>query len=180
MYTNHIYFFAHFICLSFPAEANDWTTIRDGSNNRLSIGQFSFKKKGSSSYTDANNACDVLAMFYLMSFLQLEDYHVTTIHSNVTDTAMMTIKNSSVPPANEQPINVNSIGRVNKKLMRFIIDYVSLQLVFNNWYPFSTQVSEAPYAKMTPPDVMSAIKRNQMIFVSLCPTFNHNLHSFFR
>ena len=78
------------IYLSFP-EANDWTNIRDGSNNRLSIGQFSFKKKGSSSYTDANNACDVLAMFYLMSFLQMEDYHVTTIHSNVTDTAMMTV-----------------------------------------------------------------------------------------
>jgi hypothetical protein len=51
--------------------------------------------------------------------------------------------------------------------MRFIIDYVSLQLVFNNWYPFSTQVAPAPYAKMTPPDVMSAIKRNQMIFVPL-------------
>ena len=89
MYTNHIYFSAHYIYLSFP-EANDWTNIRDGRNNVLSIGQFSFKKKGSSSYTDANNACDVLAMFYLMSFLQLEDYHVTTIHSNVTDTGMMT------------------------------------------------------------------------------------------
>jgi hypothetical protein len=171
--------FAHFICLSSP-KANDWTAIRDGNNNRLSIGEFSFKKKGLSSYTEANNAHDVIAMLYLMSFLQLEDYHVTTAHSTVTDTAMLRIKNSSEPTANEQPINVNSFGRVNKKLCRFIIDYVSLQVVFNNWYPFSTQVAPAPYAKMTPANVMAAIKRNQMIFVSLCLTFNNNLYSFFR
>ena len=171
--------FAHFICLSSP-KANDWTAIRDGNNNRLSIGEFSFKKKGLLSYTEANNARDVIAMLYLMSFLHLEDYHVTTAHSTVTDTAMLRIKNSSKPTANEQPINVNSFGRVNKKLCRFIIDYVSLQLVFNNWYPFSTQVAPAPYAKMTPENVMAAIKRNQMIFVSLCLTFNNNLYSFFR
>jgi hypothetical protein len=172
--------FAHFfICLSSP-KANDWTAIRDGNNNRLSIGEFSFKKKGLLSYTEANNARDVIAMLYLMSFLHLEDYHVTTAHSGVTDTAMLTIKNSSKPTANKQPINVNSFGRVNKKLCRFIIDYVSLQVVFNNWYPFSTQVAPAPYAKMTPENVMAAIKRNQMIFVSLCLTFNNNLYSFFR
>ena len=123
---------------------------------------------------------DVIAMLYLMSFLQLEDYHVTTAHSSVTDTAMLIIKNSSKPTGNDQPINVNSFGRVNKKLCRFIIDYVSLQVVFNNWYPFSTQVAPAPYAKMTPENVVTAIKRNQMIFVSMCLTFNTNLYSFFR
>ncbi len=114
-----------------------------------------------------------------MPFLHLEDYHVTKTHTTVVDTAMLRIKMSSDPPVNKQPINVNSFGRVNKKLCRFIIDYVSLQVVFNNWYPFSTQVAPAPYAKMTPEDVMTAIKRNQMIFVSLCLTFNNNLYSFF-
>jgi hypothetical protein len=118
-------------------------------------------------------------MLYLMSFLQLEDYYVTTAHSTVTDAAMLRIKNSSDPPANEQPINVNSFGRVNKKLCRFIIDYVSLQVVFNNWYPFSTQVAPAPCAKMTPENVITAIKRNQMICVSLCLTFTNNLYSVF-
>jgi hypothetical protein len=118
-------------------------------------------------------------MLYLMPFLHLEDYHVTKTHTTVVDTAMLRIKMSSDPPVNKQPINVNSFGRVNKKLCRFIIDYVSLQVVFNNWYPFSTQVAPAPYAKMTPEDVMTAIKRNQMIFVSLCLTFNNNLYSFF-
>jgi hypothetical protein len=125
-------------------------------------------KKGLSSYTEANNARDVIAMLYLLSFLHLEDYHVTKVHSTVTDTAILRIKMSSHPPVNKQPININSFGRVNKKLCRFIIGYFSLQVVFNNWYPFSTQVAPAPYAKMTPENVMTAIKRNQMIFVSLC------------
>jgi hypothetical protein len=40
-------------------------------------------------------------------------------------------------------------------------------------------VAPAPYAKMTPENVIVAIKRNQMIFVSLCLTFNNNLYSFF-
>ncbi len=75
---------ADFICLSSP-KANDWTAIRDGNNNRLSmIGEFSFKKKGLSSYTEANNARDVIAMLHLLSFLHLEDYHVTKVDSTVT------------------------------------------------------------------------------------------------
>ena len=157
------------------------TAIRDGNNNRLSIGEFSFMKKGLSSYTEANNARDVIAMLNPLSFLHLEDYHVTKVHSTVTDTAILRIKMSSHPPVNEQPININSFGRVNKKLCHFIIDYFSLQVVFNNWYPFSTQVAPAPYAKMTPEDVMTAIKRSQMIFVSLCLclTFNNNIYSYF-
>ena len=103
-YTNWLYpnsIFAHFICLSSP-KANDWTAIRDGNNNRLSIGEFSFKKKGLSSYTEANNARDVIAMLYLMSFLQLEDYHVTTAHSTVTDTAMLRI-NPVIPLLTNNP-----------------------------------------------------------------------------
>ena len=125
--------FADFICLSSP-KANNWTAICDGNNNRLSIGEFSFMKKGLSSYTEANNARDVIAMLYLLSFFHLEDYHVMKVHSTVTDTAILRIKMSSHPPVNGQPININSVGCVNKKLCRFIIGYFSLQVVFNNWY----------------------------------------------
>jgi hypothetical protein len=110
-------------------------------------------------------------MLYLLSFLHLEDYHVTKTHTTVVDTAMLRIKMSSDPPVNEQPINVNSFGRVNKKLCRFIIDYVSLQVVFNNWYPFSTQVAPAPYAKMT--RVQTAITNN-CFFCLFVPTYHQN------
>ena len=55
-------------------------------------------------------------------------------YSNVSDSMMKLIKKTSKPGLNEAPINSNSFGRVNKKFIRFFIDMLSLQLVFDNWY----------------------------------------------
>jgi hypothetical protein len=50
-------------------------------------------------------------------------------------------------------------GRVNKKFAWFVIDFISVQLVFNNWYPFLTQFSLSPFAKNIPEEVKQALKR---------------------
>ncbi len=55
-------------------------------------------------------------------------------YSNLSDSKKKLIKHTSAPGRNDAPINNNSFGRVNKKFIRFFIDMLSLQLVFNNWY----------------------------------------------
>jgi hypothetical protein len=52
---------------------------------------------------------------------------------------------------------------VNKKFSWFVIDFISVQLVFNNWYPFLMQFAPSPFAKNIPEEVESALKKNQMI-----------------
>jgi hypothetical protein len=68
---------------------------------------------------------------------------------------------------------------VNKKFAWFVIDFISVQLVFNNWYPFSTQFAPSPFAKNIPEKVESALKNNQMIFINMCICFYHNANILF-
>jgi hypothetical protein len=68
---------------------------------------------------------------------------------------------------------------MNKKFARFVIDFISVQLVFNNWYPFSTQFAPSPFAKNIPEEVESALKNNQMILINICICFDHNANILF-
>jgi hypothetical protein len=68
---------------------------------------------------------------------------------------------------------------VNKKFALFVIDFISVQLVFNNWYPFSTQFAPSPFAKNILEEVESALKNNQMIFINICIHFDHNANMLF-
>jgi hypothetical protein len=56
---------------------------------------------------------------------------------------------------------------------------ISVQLVFNNWYPFSTQFAPSPFAKQVPKKVMQALKRNQLILINICICLDINANSLF-
>jgi hypothetical protein len=68
---------------------------------------------------------------------------------------------------------------VNKRFARFVIDFISVQSLFNNWYPFPTQFAPSPFAKNIPEEVESALKNNQMIFINICICFDHNANILF-
>jgi hypothetical protein len=109
-------------------------------------------------FIEANNSCDVLAGLALMSSLLLENYNKRGHFSRIIDTLMNQIKGSSTPSSNRQPINSNSFGRVNKTFACFVIDFLAVQLVFNNWFPFKCQNAPSPYAlKIEPKAKMDAI-----------------------
>jgi hypothetical protein len=92
---------------------------------------------------------------------------------------MNIIKSTRRPGPDCQPLNNNSFGRVNKKFCRFVIDFLSVQLVFNYWYLFASQFAPAPFSKQTPAEVMVALKRNRLILVALCIYMNNNANSLF-
>jgi hypothetical protein len=88
------------------------------------------------------------------------------IFSRITDTLMNQIKESSTPSSNHQPINSNSFGRVNKTFACFVIDFLVVQLVFNNWFPFKCQNAPSPYARNIEPEAkMDVIQTNQKILI---------------
>ncbi len=76
----------------------------------------------------------MLAAIELSMKLLLEESTVHDLHSKINDSLMKLIKITSAPDPDHGPINNNSFGRVNKKFVRFFIDMLSLQFVFDNWY----------------------------------------------
>ncbi len=77
-------------------------------------------------------------MLSLMLKLQLEHHSVTPEDSVLTDSCMLEIKSSSHDVA-LTAIHQNSISKVNTPFNKFVIDYLSIQLLFDNWYPFAAQ-----------------------------------------
>jgi hypothetical protein len=118
-------------------------------NQRLVIGAHSFRSLGSQTFTEASYFRDVFAAFVLMLELMLEPFSVSSEDSRVTDSLMKLLKDSSAPDI-AGPTSSNSFGRVNKFFCCFVIDMFSVQLVFNNWYPFSAQSAPSPYVNETP------------------------------
>ncbi len=172
---SYISFCLYELCLCLSFKDDSWEMLRDSNNQRLLIGLFQFQKKVASTYTEANSSRDVLAALHLMVMLQLEDFLVCGKLSHICDSQMKFLKMSS----NSELTNHNSFGWMNKKFARFVIDFISVQLVFNNWYPFSTQFAPSPFAKNIPEEVESALKNNQMILINICICFDHNANILF-
>jgi hypothetical protein len=142
--------------------------MRNSNNQCLLIGLFQFHKKAVSTYTEANNSRDVLTALHFMVMLQLEDFLVC-------GNLMKFLKMSS----NSQLTNHNLFGQVNKKFAQFVINFISVRLVFINWYPFLTQFAPSPFAKNIPEEVKSALKNNQMILINICICLDHNANILF-
>ncbi len=80
---------------------------------------------------EANHFCDVFAALGLMLELMLEPFPVSSEDSCVMDSLMKLLKDSSAPDI-AGPTSSNSFGWVNKFFCHFVIDMLSVQLVFNN------------------------------------------------
>ena len=143
------------------------------------IGQFHFTKRENEGFTASNECWDVIAAIELSTKLLLDESTGHDSHSKINDSLMKFIKITSAPDPDHGPINNNSFGRVNKKFVCFFIDMLSLQLVFDNWYPFAAQVAPSPYSKSTPIDVSNALQHNQSILVSLAVSMNSISQSFY-
>ena len=154
------------LCSLFPA--NEWDQLRHSSNVRLHIGTHHFNRTGRQTFTQANNCRDVLAALHLMFLLQLESYQVGPDQSRIHDDMMLAIKETSRPQQGHQPINLNSFGKVNKAFCRFVIDFLAVQLVFNNDYSFTAQVAPSPYANdYNNEEVMTRVRHNQRLLIWL-------------
>lgn len=145
-----------------------WANFQDKEKRVLCIGRYQFKKRLPQTYTDTIHVRDVLAALTLMINLSLVASTVTDETSMVTDTLMQYLKDNSDAGNSGAPISCNAFGKVNVAFARFVVDMISVQLVFNNWYPFLAQQVPAPFrGEETPADIMKAIKWNQNVIVSV-------------
>jgi hypothetical protein len=109
-----------------------WSDVQNDKGHVLIIGSHSFCTKGEVTFTKENHFRDVFAVLRLMVDLFLEPHSVPDNQSLITDSLMLRLKSSSTKEK-AGSISSNSFGKVNKKFFRYVIDMLSVQLVFDNW-----------------------------------------------
>jgi hypothetical protein len=79
----------------------------------------------------------------------LESIEVNADNSVIQDSLMFKIKQSSAPDHETSKVSHQSLARPNRHFCQFVIDYVSMALYFDCWYPFLSNTSPAPYRKVS-------------------------------
>ena len=168
------YYVDHLCHILSDSTWTSWSDVKNDKNVFLIIGSHTLCSKGQATFTETNHFRDVFAALGLMLDLMLEPYSVPSEYLHITDSLMKLIKDSSAPNIAGRT-SLNSFGKVNKKFCRFVIDMLSVQLVFDIWYPFASQSAPSSYVKDTPEYVIYHISHNRKVLLSLC--FKMNPHS---
>jgi hypothetical protein len=139
-------------------------------NHALIIGAHTLHTQGSATFTEANHFRDVFVALGLMLDLVLEPYSVLSSDSQVTNSLMKLIKDSSAPDI-AGPISSNSFGKVNKKFCHFVIDMLSVQLFLTTGILLLLRVRH-PLMSRTLPEMsfttFSIVLQNEPSFLHVC------------
>jgi hypothetical protein len=119
-----------------------WEGYRYG-KMKLIIGEYKFTRCDGR-YIDHVVCRDLFGALILMMNLQLENWNNKKNRS--TDSAMLKIKKSTIG----HDIHVNLFGKVNKTFCQFVVDYVSMALVFDVWSSHLSQFAPASYVSGVP------------------------------
>jgi hypothetical protein len=101
-------------------------------------------------YIFINHIISVLELTPIFQLLNvLESVEVHANNSVIKDTLMFLIKRSSAPDHETPEITHQSFARANRHLCQFVVDYVSMALYFDCWYPYLSNQAPAPYRKVS-------------------------------
>ncbi len=84
---------------------------------------------------------DVKAAFSMLSYLVLKNHHVSKEDSLLFDLAMLLVKQS----CSGLNIHFNSIGKPNHMFAWFVIDFLSMLLLFDTFINHRSLMAPAPY-----------------------------------
>jgi hypothetical protein len=93
-------------------------------------------------FVDHVPARDVKSALSLLVHLFLEHLKVPEEKSIVEDLLMKLIKKSS----KEETIHSNSIGKINTSFAKFVVDFLSMLLLFDWYIDHNAQTAPAPWA----------------------------------
>jgi hypothetical protein len=112
----------------------------------------SFKKKNPPGFLSLHLPIEIQAMLSLLMKLYLESHLVPEDKSHLIDSCMLEIKATSHPDKAGCDIHCNSFKRTNITFTKFVIDYLSIALLFDNWYAFAGNCEYCYSCKFPPPN----------------------------
>jgi hypothetical protein len=126
-------------------KADTYINFQDDQGNKLCIGELKYvSKKGKQALSFVNNvpARDVKSVLSLIVCLLLEHSNVPEEKSCIVDSLMKDIKKSY----KDKRIHANSIRKVNASFAKFVVDFITMLLLFDAFIYHNAQAAPAPWA----------------------------------
>jgi len=140
----------------------------------LYIGNLRYTKY-MSGYNEKVRPDDVMSALTLLTYLYLEGYNVEEDVSKLEDSAMLLIKASG---ADENLGHFNSIGRVNKTFITFVIDFLALSYLFDAYAVHKTGKSPSPFMNRAfTNNERNMFMHNQQVLITFLLNSSHNVHA---
>ena len=105
----------------------------------------------------------------------LESVEVNRENSVIQDSLMFLIKCSSAPDDETPIVCHQSLARPNRHFCQFVVDYVSMALYFDCWYPFLSNTAPAPYRKVSSMILICVNNTVSIHVFTICTNLNNTL-----
>jgi hypothetical protein len=145
-----------------------WNNFVDEDGNKLNIGELKYQTKHGKLfplYVHHVPARNVKCALALVVRLFLEHSKVTESSNMVEDSAMLLIKEAT----NSDVFHSNSFGKINAHFARFVIDFLSMLLLFDAFTDHNANASPAPWAgRNFSMSEWEMIQENQLVLFMVC------------
>jgi hypothetical protein len=122
-----------------------WNDFFDKDGNKLNIGQLKYETKHGKlcpSYVHNVPTRNMKSALALVVCLFLEHSKVTESSSMVQDSAILLLKETT----KDDVFHSNSFGKVNANFAHFVIDFLSMLLLFDTYSKHNSNASPTPWA----------------------------------
>jgi hypothetical protein len=145
-----------------------WNDFVDADGNKLNIGKLKYQTKHGKFFplhVHHVPARNVKCAFALVVRLFLEHSKVTESSSMVQYSAMLLIKKTT----NVDVFHSNSFGKVNANFAHFVIDFLSMLLLFDAYTDHNANASPAPWVgRIFFMIEQEMIQQNQLVLIKFC------------
>jgi hypothetical protein len=157
-----------FVLVNYYPKLGDFTDKWDMVNDEgegLHIGVLHFNNTKTSTFCSRVHPRDVKAALSMLSYLFLKNCHISKEDSLLFDSAMLLVKQSS----SRLNVHFNSIGKPNHMFVWFVIDFLSMLLLFDTFVDHRSLMAPALYGHKDLTDQeQGMLKHNQKILISFC------------
>ena len=142
-----------------------WDDLVDEFGSKLHFGKMRYQNSNVSRFQERVNPRDVKAALVLLSYLKLEHHTIDVGDSLLFDSSMLLIKASS-EGAN---VHNNSFGKPNSMFAWFVIDFLSMLILFDTFIDHRSLVAPMPFTDVALTDNPSKMfLHNKNILIKFC------------
>jgi len=140
-----------------------WDDLVNDNGDPLHFGMMRYTNTATSTFRERVKPRDVKVALVLLNHLFLE--HYTVENSLLDDSLMLLIKESSEGAG----VHFNSIGKPNHMFAWFVIDYLSMSILFDTFIEHRSLVAPMPFKKvpMSEENIIMLV-HNKKILVKYC------------
>ena len=140
-----------------------WDDLVNDNGDRLHFGVLHYNNTTTSTFRERVKPRDVKAALVLLTYFFLE--HHTVKDSLLFDSSMLLIKASSEGAG----VHSNSIGKPNRMFAWFVIDFLSMSILFDSFINHRSLLAPMPFTKVPlSGENMTMLVHNKQILIKFC------------